>query len=120
MEPKGYTNSVAQLDAVFAALSDPTRRAILLRLSRGKASVGELAAPAVMSQPAISKHLKVLERAGLIGRETERQKRFSLLKAEPLSDAMQWLENFSKFWSGSFAQLDTLLADMQFNHKKDK
>ena len=100
----------ASLDDIFAALADPTRRAILTRLSGGAASVNDLAAPFAMSQPAISKHLTVLERAGLIERDVDRQRRPARLKAEPMAAAVAWLEDFRQFWSTSFDQLDTLLA----------
>jgi DNA-binding transcriptional ArsR family regulator len=98
-----------QLDAVFSALSDPTRRAILSRLTAGDASVNELRAPFTMSQPAISKHLKVLERAGLIERRVARQQRPARLNAAPMAD-------FKQFWAPSFDQFDTLLEDL----KRDK
>ena len=97
------------LDSVFAALADPTRRAILSRLAVGEASVNEIAEPFEMSQPAVSKHLKVLERAGLIVREIDRQRRPARLKAEPMAAAVSWLEEFKQFWSSSFDQLDELL-----------
>ena len=97
------------LDTVFAALADPTRRAILSRLASGDASVNELRAPFAMSQPAISKHLKVLERAGLVERNVDRQRRPARLKAEPMAAAVRWLEEFKWFWSASFDQLDDLL-----------
>lgn len=110
------TNHAAQsdsLDAVFAALADPTRRAILTRLAKGEASVNELAEPFQMSQPAVSKHLKVLERAGLVERNIDKQRRPARLKAEPMQAAVQWLEEFSKFWSSSFDQLDELLEELK-------
>jgi len=113
MEPNGYEISPPQLDAVFAALSDPTRRAILTRLSSGAASVGELAEPFRMSQPAVSKHLRVLERAGLVERDSERQRRPARLKAAPMAAAVEWLEDFRTFWAGSFDQLDELLTDLK-------
>ncbi len=97
------------LDATFAALADPTRRAILARLAAGEASVGELAEPFRMSQPAISKHLKVLERAGLISRGRDAQRRPARLVAGPLAEATDWLEGYRQFWEGSFQQLDVLL-----------
>src|SRR5215218_2026373 len=98
-----------QLSLVFAALADPTRRAILARLADGEASVSELAAPFEMSQPAISKHLKMLERAGLIttGRDATRRPR--KIEAAPLGDANGWLEKFRKLWEGRYQRLDTLL-----------
>ncbi len=97
------------LDLTFAALADPTRRAILARLAAGEASVGELAEPFRMSQPAISKHLKVLERAGLISRGRDAQRRPARLVAGPLAEATDWLEGYRQFWEGSFQQLDVLL-----------
>jgi DNA-binding transcriptional ArsR family regulator len=103
----------AALDATFAALADPTRRAILARLATGEASVNELALPFAMSQPAISKHLKVLERAGLISRGKDAQKRPRKLEAVPLADATAWLEKYRRFWEGRYQQLDALLAEMQ-------
>ncbi|HAC59758.1 MAG TPA: transcriptional regulator [Rhodobiaceae bacterium] len=103
----------ATLDAVFTALADPTRRAILSRLAEGEASVHELAEPFAISQPAISKHLKVLEQAGLIERSIDRQRRPARLKAEPMAAAMRWLEDFRKFWSFSFDQLDGLLEELK-------
>jgi len=102
-----------QLDAVFAALADPTRRAILSRLAAGNASVNEIAAPFAMSQPAVSKHLKVLERAGLIARGIDRQRRPARLQAAPMAAAVRWLEDFREFWSSSFDQLDDLLDDLK-------
>ncbi len=101
------------LDTVFAALADPTRRSILTRLASGDASVNELVVPFDMSQPAISKHLKVLERAGLIERDVDRQRRPARLKAEPMAAAVEWLEEFKRFWASSFDQLDDLLEDMK-------
>lgn len=112
MEQIGYTIRPESLDAVFAALADPTRRAILSRLAAGAASVNEIAAPFAMSQPAVSKHLKVLERAGLIERAVDRQRRPARLKAEPMAAAVTWLEEFRGFWSGSFDRLDGLLEDL--------
>jgi DNA-binding transcriptional ArsR family regulator len=101
------------LDAVFSALADPTRRAILSRLAAGEASVLELAAPFDISQPAVSKHLRVLERAGLIERDIDKQRRPARLKAQPMAAAVGWLEAFRQFWSGSFDQLDGLLEEMK-------
>lgn len=108
------------LDAVFAALADPTRRAILSRLASGEASVNELAAPFEMSQPAVSKHLKVLERAGLIERDVDQQRRPARLRAEPMAAAVHWLQEFRQFWSTSFDQLDTLLSELQKKTKPKK
>jgi len=102
-----------RLDAVFSALADPTRRSILSRLASGQASVTELAEPFAMSQPAISKHLKVLERAGLISRGRDAQKRPRQLEARPLAEATQWLERYREFWEGTFQQLDALLDEMK-------
>lgn len=102
----------ARLDATFAALADPTRRAILARLAAGDASVAELAAPFAMSQPAISKHLKVLERAGLISGSREAQRRPRRLEPEPLAVASAWLEEYRRLWESSFRRLDTLLEEL--------
>src|ERR1700674_1679698 len=107
-----------RLDATFAALADPTRRAILARLASGEASVTELTAPFAMSQPAISKHLKVLERAGLISRGRDAQRRPCRLEAAPLAQATQWLERYRAFWEGSFDRLDALLAELKTKPKK--
>ncbi len=98
------------LDLTFAALADPTRRAILARLATGEASVTELAEPFAMSQPAISKHLKVLERAGLISRGRDAQRRPRRLDAAPLAEATLWLERYRQFWEARYHQLDALLA----------
>jgi len=102
-----------RLDATFSALADPTRRAILARLASGDASVNELAEPFAMSQPAISKHLKVLERAGLITRGRDAQRRPCKLEAQPLAEANQWLESYRRYWEHSFAKLDDLLEHMK-------
>ncbi|HTS25870.1 MAG TPA: metalloregulator ArsR/SmtB family transcription factor [Bryobacteraceae bacterium] len=110
-------NASEQLDATFAALADPTRRAILARLMSGEASVNELAQPFSMSQPAISKHLKVLERAGLIERRRDEQRRPRRLDARPLADASAWLENYRRFWEESFERLDSLLDEMKSQQK---
>ena len=107
-----------RLDATFAALADPTRRAILARLASGEASVTELVEPFAMSQPAISKHLKVLERAGLISRGRDAQRRPSRLEAKPLAEATGWLEDYRQFWEGSFQRLDALLDEMKANQKR--
>ena len=109
----GYGTKSQNLDAVFAALADPTRRAILSRLAAGEASVNEIAAPFAMSQPAVSKHLRVLERAGLIERNVDKQRRPARLKAEPMAAAVGWLEKFKQFWSSSFDQLDGLLDELK-------
>jgi len=103
----------AALDATFAALADPTRRAILARLAKGEASVAELAEPFSMSQPAISKHLKVLERAGLISHGVDAQRRPRKLEPAPLQQAQDWLEHYRRFWEGSFQRLDALLEEMK-------
>jgi len=101
------------LDATFAALADPTRRAILARLALGEASVTELAEPFAMSQPAISKHLKVLEKASLISRGRDAQRRPCRLVAKPLEDATLWLESYRQFWETRFQHLDALLEKMK-------
>jgi DNA-binding transcriptional ArsR family regulator len=111
------TNS-ERLDATFAALADPTRRAILARLASGDASVMDLAKPFEMSQPAISKHLRVLERAGLILRGREAQRRPRRIEAKPLAEASDWLENYRKFWEGNFQRLDALLDELKTLDKK--
>jgi DNA-binding transcriptional ArsR family regulator len=113
MEPNGYVRSSSGLDATFAALADPTRLAILARLAQGEASVLNLAEPFAMSQPAISKHLKVLERAGLVSRGRDAQRRPRRLEARPLRDATQWLENYRQFWEAQFGRLDDLLRQLQ-------
>jgi DNA-binding transcriptional ArsR family regulator len=102
-----------QLSRTFNALSDPTRRAILTRLSHGEATVGELAEPFDISLPAVSKHLKVLERAGLISRGRQAQWRPCRLKAEPLKDATNWLDEYRQFWEESFDRLDDYLKELQ-------
>jgi DNA-binding transcriptional ArsR family regulator len=109
-----------RLDATFAALADPTRRAILARLASGRASVMELAAPFAMSQPAISKHLKVLERAGLISRGRDAQRRPRQLEALPLAEANDWLERYRQYWEGNYQRLDTLLEELKTKQKKRK
>ncbi|MDP4505012.1 metalloregulator ArsR/SmtB family transcription factor [Nonomuraea sp. NBC_00507] len=101
------------LDATFAALADPTRRAILARLKEGEATVTELAAPFAMTQPAISKHLKVLERAGLISRGRDRQRRPCRLRADALKQATDWLEGYRSFWQDRYQSLDTLLDELK-------
>src|SRR6059036_886014 len=107
-----------RLDATFAALADPTRRAILARLASGQASVTELARPFAMSQPAISKHLKVLERAGLVSRGRDAQRRPRRLEAKPLADATKWLERYRRFWERRFRHLDALLDELKSSTKK--
>ena len=114
MEPNSYdVGREARLDATFAALTDPTRRAILARLMAGEASVTELAAPFAMSQPAVSKHLKVLERAGLVSRGRDAQRRPCRLEAAPLAEATAWLAGYRRFWERRFRHLDTLLDELQ-------
>ena len=107
-----------RLSATFAALADPTRRAILARLSSGEASVTELAEPFAMSLPAISKHLKVLERAGLIARGREAQWRPCKLSAGPLKDVSEWVENYRRFWEQSLDRLEEYLRELQAKGKK--
>jgi len=107
--------STDPLSTIFSALADPTRRAILARLTAGEASVTELAEPFEMSMPAISKHLKVLERAGLIARGREAQWRPCRLEAEPLKEAADWLESYRRFWEQSFDRLGEYLRELQSN-----
>ncbi len=107
-----------RLNATFAALADPTRRAILARLASGEASVMELAKPFAMSQPAISKHLKVLERAGLISRGRDAQRRPCKIEAKPLAEADEWLENYRRIWESNFERLDELLDELKAQKKK--
>jgi DNA-binding transcriptional ArsR family regulator len=102
-----------QLDATFLALADPTRRAILARLATGEASVAELAAPFAMSQPAVSKHLKVLERAGLISVGHDAQRRPRRLEARPLAEVSAWLEQYREVWEQNFVRLEGLLEELQ-------
>ena len=106
------------LNATFAALADPTRRAILARLASGAASVTELAEPFAMSQPAISKHLKVLERAGLVARGRDRQRRPRRLDPKPLAEATRWLERYRRFWEGRFQRLDAVLEELKTKHEE--
>src|ERR1700735_385460 len=110
--------SAAQLDSTFAALADPTRRAILARLASGDASVNGLAAPFAMSQPASSKHLKFLERAGLISRGRDAQRGPRRLEARRLAEATEWLERYRQFWEGNFRRLDALLDELKTKEKK--
>ena len=107
------------LSTTYAALADPTRRAILARLATGEATVGELAEPFAMSLPAVSKHLKVLERAGLIARRRKAQWRPCRLEARPLKDAAQWLEHYRQFWDDSFDRLDAYLGELQSGKTQD-
>jgi DNA-binding transcriptional ArsR family regulator len=107
-----------RLDATFAALADPTRRAILARLASGEASVTELAKPFAMSQPAVSKHLKVLERAGLISRGRDAQRRPRRIEPQPLAEATDWLERYRKIWEANFQRLDALLDELKTKDKR--
>lgn len=111
MELTGSRVDEDRLSAVFSALADPTRRAILAQLTRGDASVAELAQPFAMSQPAVSKHLRVLEGAGLISRSRVATSRFSHLEARPLQEASEWMERYKRFWNERFDRMDALLAD---------
>ncbi|HEV8682580.1 MAG TPA: metalloregulator ArsR/SmtB family transcription factor [Actinomycetota bacterium] len=107
-----------RLDSTFAALADPTRRAILARLAAGEATVTELAKPFEMSLPAVSKHLKVLERAGLIARGRERQWRPARLEAAPLKDVAEWAERYRRFWEESYDRLDEYLEELRGRGKE--
>jgi DNA-binding transcriptional ArsR family regulator len=109
----------SRLDATFAALADPTRRAILARLASGEASVAELAEPFAMSQPAISKHLKVLERAGLISRGRDAQRRPRRLEAAPLKEVAEWTDEYRRFWDASYKRLDAYLQHMKEQERND-
>src|SRR6059036_2417336 len=109
-----------RLDATFAALADPTRRAILARLASGEATVTELAKPFAISQPAISRHLQVLERAGLISRGRDAQRRPRRLEAQPLAEATEWLERYRQYWEENYQRLDALLDEMKSKQKKRK
>jgi len=121
MQPTSYRQADSdRLDATFAALADPTRRAILARLADGDASVAELAEPFAMSQPAISKHLKVLERAGLITRGQDAQRRPRRLEAKPLAEASEWVEAYRKYWEGNYRRLDALLGELSPGKKKKR
>lgn len=108
-----------RLSATYAALADPTRRAILARLTTGEASVTELAEPFAMTLPAVSKHLKVLERAGLIARGRKAQWRPCRLEAGPLKDAADWLDHYRRFWDASLDRLDDYLAELQSGERED-
>src|SRR5712692_2919988 len=112
--------ATTQLNRTFAALADPTRRAILARLAAGKASVTELAAPFEMSLPAVSKHLKVLQRAGLIARSRERQWRPARLEAGPLKEVAEWTERYRRFWEESYDRLDQYLDELQGRGKEKR
>jgi DNA-binding transcriptional ArsR family regulator len=107
-----------QLDAIFGALADPTRRAILARLTEADLTVGELTVPFGFSQPAISRHLKVLERAGLVSRSRRATARLSHLEAEPLREATEWLVGYREYWDESYERLDALLAALQARQKE--
>lgn len=120
MEQVSYAHSASNLDAIFSALADPTRRAILSRLAEGKLAVKEIAAPFEMSQPAVSRHLKVLEQAGLIERDIDEQRRPARLKADNLALAVNWLVEFRPMWGTSFAKLDELLILMKQNNQEEK
>ena len=113
-------NQSDRLDATFAALADPTRRAILARLASGEATVADLAKPFAMSQPAISKHLRVLERAGLISGARDAQRRPRRLEPKPLGEASDWLEKYRELWEGSFRRLDTLLEELTRDNRPRK
>ena len=113
-------NESRYLDATFAALADPTRRAILARLASGEATVSELAEPFAMTQPAISKHLKVLEAAGLISRGRDAQRRPSRLEPKRLAEASAWLEQYKQFWEASLNRLDLVLDELQSKNIKRK
>jgi len=118
MEPEGYSITASdRLDATFAALADPTRRAILARLAHGQASVTELAKPFDMSQPAISKHLRVLERAGLISRGVDAQRRPRRIEGKPLEEASGWLESYREIWERNFQRLDAVLEELKAKEK---
>jgi DNA-binding transcriptional ArsR family regulator len=116
-DPRTESN---RLDATFAALADPTRRAILARLAKGEATVNDLVKPFNISQPAISKHLKVLERAGLISKDIDRQRRPRRIEAAPMAEATEWLEKYREFWEVNYRRLDTLLDVMKRADKKKK
>ena len=109
-----------RLDHTFIALADPTRRAILARLIKGEATVMELAAPFEMSQPAISKHIKMLERAGLVSRSRDAQKRPVRIEGLALKEATDWLENYREIWEANFSRLDTLLDELKAQRKKEQ
>lgn len=110
---------MSQLDLTFAALADPTRRAILSRLAKSEASVSQIAEPFDMTLPAVSKHLRVLERAGLISQSREAQWRPCKLEAKPLKQAAEWIERYREYWEQSFDNLDSYLSDIQAKEKKN-
>jgi len=121
IQPDGFDMSAPdRLNATFLALADPTRRAILARLALGEASVNELAEPFDMSQPAISKHLKMLERAGLVSRGRDAQRRPCRLEAQPLEAAYLWIERYRQMWDMNFERLDTLLDELKSAKKPTK
>jgi DNA-binding transcriptional ArsR family regulator len=121
MELISYGPSTPErLDATFMALADPTRRAILARLAEGELSVTELAAPFAMSQPAISKHLKVLELAGLVSRRQDAQRRPCRIQAKPLAEVTAWLEGYRRLWEGHFQRLDGILDELQADASRSK
>jgi DNA-binding transcriptional ArsR family regulator len=121
MQPKSYEQPAPErLDATFAALADPTRRAILARLASGDASVTELTAPFAMSQPAVSKHLKVLEKAGLIRRGRDAQRRPARIEAKPLQEANMWIERYRQLWEATYARLDGLLEELKTQSPETK
>lgn len=119
MEQIRYTKAQPNLDAVFSALADPTRRAILSRLAKGQASVNEIAAPFEISQPAVSRHLKVLERAGLVERGIDEQRRPARLTAKNMAAAVEFLSEFKAFWGQSFERLDDVLTEMKRTELRD-
>src|SRR5213595_3501529 len=116
MQPQGYREVAPE--RLDAALADPTRRSILARLASGEATVNELAAPFDMSQPAISKHLKVLERAGLVSRGREAQRRPRKLEPRPLAEATDWIERYRRIWEANYKRLDALLQELKLKQKK--
>lgn len=119
MKQSGYGEAPSnRLDMTFAALANPTRRAILARLASGEVSVSELAEPFSMTQPAVSRHLKVLERAGLISSSSDAQRRPRKLEARPLAEATEWLERYREYWEASFVRLDGLLSELKATEKK--
>src|SRR5579863_541259 len=121
MEQSSYGGAMSgRLNMTFAALANPTRRAILARLATGEVSVSELAEPFAMTQPAISRHLRVLERAGLISSASDAQRRPRKLDARPLAEATEWLETYRKYWEASFLRLDGLLGELKAADKKRK
>jgi DNA-binding transcriptional ArsR family regulator len=121
MELSSYRRAdTKRLDMTFAALANPTRRAILARLASGDLSVNELAEPFSMSQPAVSRHLKVLERAGLISSGSDAQRRPRRLEARPLGEATAWLETYREYWETSFVRLDGLLSELKATERKRK